>query len=87
MPLRLRATVSAREMSNNSFSKMAGFLYHAFRKGRSGGFLNAAPAGFEVVGDTEHIGIADHPDDIVIVVAGGPGIHSQFLPTAFSKRP
>jgi hypothetical protein len=34
----------------------------------------------------ERIGIADYPEDIVIVVAGGAGIHSQFLPTAFSKK-
>jgi hypothetical protein len=36
--------------------------------------------------DSAHIGIADDPDDILIVVAGGMGIHSQFLPTAFSKK-
>ncbi|HWP58153.1 MAG TPA: UGSC family (seleno)protein [Candidatus Acidoferrales bacterium] len=42
---------------------------------------------FELTGDSEHIGVADRPEDIVIVVAGGPGIHSQFLPTAFTRRP
>lgn len=57
-----------------------------FSEGTKRGILERRSRWFEVVGDTEHIGIADHPDDIVIVVAGGPGIHSQFLPTAFSKK-
>ncbi len=34
-----------------------------------------------------HIGIADHPAHIHIVVAGGAGIHSQFVPTSFSYNP
>jgi hypothetical protein len=42
---------------------------------------------FEEVGDVDHIGIADRPQDIHIVVAGGAGIHSLFVPTAFSYRP
>ena len=42
---------------------------------------------FAQVGDPNHIGIADRPTDINIVVAGGPGIHSLFVPTAFSYRP
>jgi hypothetical protein len=42
---------------------------------------------FAQVGDPNHIGIADRPDDISIVVAGGAGIHSLFVPTAFSYRP
>jgi hypothetical protein len=39
---------------------------------------------FEIANDPEHIGVADHPSHINIVVAGGPGIHSQFVPTSFS---
>ena len=39
---------------------------------------------FAEAGDPEHIGVADHPGDITIVVAGGAGIHSQFVPTSFS---
>src|ERR1700722_10741439 len=39
------------------------------------------------VGDPNHIGIADRPEDVHIVVAGGAGIHSLFVPTAFSYRP
>lgn len=42
---------------------------------------------FAEVGDPGHIGIADRPEDIHIVVAGGAGIHSLFVPTAFSHRP
>jgi len=35
----------------------------------------------------DHIGIADDPSHISIVVAGGAGIHSQFVPTSFSYGP
>jgi hypothetical protein len=42
---------------------------------------------FAEVRDPDHIGIADRPEDIHIVVAGGAGIHSLFVPTAFSYRP
>lgn len=42
---------------------------------------------FAEVGDPGHIGIADRPQDIHIVVAGGAGIHSLFVPTSFSYRP
>jgi hypothetical protein len=42
---------------------------------------------FEKAGDPEHIGVADHPSHINIIVAGGPGIHSQFVPTSFSYGP
>ena len=42
---------------------------------------------FAQAGDPEHIGIADHPAHIHIVVAGGAGIHSQFVPTSFSYNP
>jgi hypothetical protein len=39
---------------------------------------------FAQVNDPEHIGVADDPAHINIVVAGGAGIHSQFVPTSFS---
>jgi len=42
---------------------------------------------FATVGDKDHIGIADRPEDVHILVAGGAGIHSLFVPTAFSYRP
>ncbi len=42
---------------------------------------------FSKVNDPNHIGVADRPEDITIVVAGGAGIHSQFVPTSFSYHP
>jgi hypothetical protein len=42
---------------------------------------------FAQAGDPDHIGIADQPSHIHIVVAGGAGIHSQFVPTSFSYNP
>jgi len=42
---------------------------------------------FAEAGDPNHIGVADHPSHISIVVAGGAGIHSQFVPTSFSYHP
>jgi hypothetical protein len=42
---------------------------------------------FAEVGDPNHIGVADRAQDVNIVVAGGAGIHSLFVPTAFSFRP
>jgi hypothetical protein len=42
---------------------------------------------FEIAGDPNNIGVADRPEDVHILVAGGAGIHSLFVPTAFSYRP
>jgi hypothetical protein len=42
---------------------------------------------FSEVGDPDHIGVADRPDDVNVIVAGGAGIHSLFVPTAFSFHP
>ena len=42
---------------------------------------------FADAGDAGHIGVADHPSHVTIVVAGGAGIHSQFVPTSFSYNP
>lgn len=42
---------------------------------------------FEQANDPNRIGVADHPSHINIVVAGGAGIHSQFVPTSFSLGP
>jgi hypothetical protein len=51
------------------------------------GLLHRRSNWFATVGDDAHIGISDRPEDIVILVAGGPGIHSVFIPTSFSLRP
>jgi hypothetical protein len=42
---------------------------------------------FAEVGDPGNIGVADRPQDVSIIVAGGAGIHSLFVPTSFSYRP
>jgi hypothetical protein len=42
---------------------------------------------FAQVGDPDHIGVADRAQDVNIIVAGGAGIHSLFVPTAFSFHP
>jgi hypothetical protein len=42
---------------------------------------------FSEVGDPDHIGVADRAQDVSVVVAGGAGIHSLFVPTAFSFHP
>jgi hypothetical protein len=42
---------------------------------------------FAEAGDPEHIGVADRAEDVNVIVAGGAGIHSLFVPTAFSFRP
>jgi hypothetical protein len=57
-----------------------------FSEGTKRGILERRSRWFEVAGDPEHIGVADYPENITIVVAGGAGIHSQFVPTAFSKK-
>lgn len=42
---------------------------------------------FEQFPDADHIGVADDPSHVNIVVAGGAGIHSMFVPTSFSYHP
>jgi len=51
------------------------------------GLHHRRAAWFSKVNDPDHIGVADRPEDISIVVAGGAGIHSQFVPTSFSYHP
>jgi hypothetical protein len=51
------------------------------------GFHHRRARWFAEVGDSAHIGVADRAQDVNIVVAGGAGIHSLFVPTAFSYRP
>ena len=94
-PLFVLGPEHAGTLARDGFSKKAvkQFLFEhgriplsRFSEGTRRGIFERRSRWFEVVGDTDHIGIADHPEDITIVVAGGPGIHSQFLPTAFSKK-
>jgi len=71
----------------NYLFKKARIPLTRFAPGTQRGILERRARWFEVVRDSDHIGIADDPQHITIIVAGGAGIHSQFLPTSFSKRP
>jgi hypothetical protein len=42
---------------------------------------------FSEAGDVNNMGVADKASDVNVLVAGGAGIHSLFVPTAFSYRP
>ena len=42
---------------------------------------------FEQFPNADYIGVADDASHVSIVVAGGAGIHSQFIPTSFSHHP
>ena len=54
------------------------------RRGTSG---TGAPAGLPRSATRTISGLRTGPEDIYVVVAGGAGIHSLFVPTAFSYRP
>jgi hypothetical protein len=58
-----------------------------FAKRTVAGLRHRRARWFAETGDARHIGVADRPQDINIVVAGGAGIHSQFVPTSFSYEP
>ena len=58
-----------------------------FSKRTVAGLRHRRARWFAEAGDAKHIGVADRPQDINIVVAGGAGIHSQFVPTSFSYEP
>jgi hypothetical protein len=81
-----RGGFSKRDVKNFLFEK-ARIPLSRFAPGTRRGILERRARWFEVVRDPDHIGVADDPQHITIVVAGGAGIHSQFLPTSFSKRP
>ena len=38
------------------------------------------------IGDDTEIHVADRPEDLLVVVAGGPGTHSIYLPTFGDSR-
>lgn len=58
-----------------------------FPRGTRRAIMERRARWFAEVGDATHIGVADRAEDFLIIVAGGHGIHSQFLPTAFSRGP
>ena len=95
-PLLVLGPEHAATLSRDGFTKQ-GVKAYLFEKARIP--LRRFPAGlrrairerrarwFAETGDAARIGVADRPEEILVVVAGGPGIHSQFLPTAFTHRP
>ena len=81
-----RDGVGKAELRNAIFER-ARIPLSRFAKRSVEGLRHRRSRWFAEVGDPDHIGIADRPEDINIVVAGGAGIHSLFVPTAFSYRP
>ena len=81
-----RDGIGKKEIQNAVFER-ARIPLSRFAKRSVTGLHHRRERWFAQVGDPNHIGIADRPGDINIVVAGGAGIHSLFVPTAFSYRP
>ena len=87
MPQRWRKTASARRKSAQAVFRHARIPLARFAKRTVEGLRHRRARWFSQVGDPDHIGVADRAEDVNIVVAGGAGIHSLFVPTAFSRRP
>jgi hypothetical protein len=81
-----RDGIGKKEIQNAVFER-ARIPLTRFAKRSVAGLHHRRARWFAEAGDPNHIGIADRADDINIVVAGGAGIHSLFVPTAFSYRP
>jgi hypothetical protein len=80
-----RDGIGKRNFQNALFERARIPLTH-FAKRSVRGLHHRRERWFAEAGDPDHIGIADRPEDIRVVVAGGAGIHSLFVPTAFSYR-
>ncbi|MGA7429138.1 MAG: hypothetical protein WBD33_07255 [Xanthobacteraceae bacterium] len=81
-----RDGIGKKEIRNAVFER-ARIPLSRFAKRSVEGLRHRRSRWFAEVGDPDHIGVADRPEDITVVVAGGAGIHSLFVPTAFSYRP
>jgi hypothetical protein len=75
-----------KEEIRNALFERARIPLTRFAKRSVEGLRHRRARWFAEVGDPNYIGIADRASDINIVVAGGAGIHSLFVPTAFSYR-
>jgi hypothetical protein len=94
-PLIILSPEHAAAIANSGYSKRKVKEY-LFEKGRipltafapktREGLLHRRSRWFERNIDSRCIGMADDADDITIIVAGGAGIHSQFLSTCFSRK-
>jgi hypothetical protein len=71
----------------NAIFERARIPLSRFAKRSVAGLKHRRSRWFAEVGDSENIGVTDRPQDVNIVVGGGAGIHSLFVPTAFSYRP
>jgi hypothetical protein len=78
--------IGKKEIQNAVFER-ARIPLARFAKRSVEGLRHRRARWFAEAGDPNHIGIADRAEDISIIVAGGAGIHSLFVPTAFSYRP
>ena len=81
-----RDGIGKRDIQNAVFER-ARIPLTRFAKRSAEGLKHRRSRWFSEVGDEKHIGVADKPGDVHIFVAGGAGIHSLFVPTAFSFRP
>jgi hypothetical protein len=81
-----RDGIGKKEFRNALFER-ARIPLTSFAKRSVHGLHHRRARWFAEVNDPNNIGIADRPEDINIIVAGGAGIHSLFVPTAFSYRP
>ena len=75
-----------REIQNAVFER-ARIPLTRFAKRSVAGLRHRRSRWFAQAGDAEAIGVTDRPQDLTIIVGGGAGIHSLFVPTAFSFRP
>jgi hypothetical protein len=79
----------ARILADHHFGKrdVQEYLFNAARipsgrwKGRALDGVNPRPRWFEALDDEMGIPMVDDPDDLHIVVVGGPGLHSCWIPT------
>jgi hypothetical protein len=79
----------ARTLADHHFGKrdVQEYLYNTARipygrwKGRALDGVNPRPRWFEALDDDMTIPMVDDPDDMHIVVVGGPGLHSCWIPT------
>jgi hypothetical protein len=95
-PLLVLSPEHASTLARDGYSKQD-IKQHVFEKARIpltrfakrtvAGLHHRRSRWFAEVGDPLHIGVADRAADVNIVVAGGAGIHSQFVPTSFSYHP
>lgn len=81
-----RDGINKKDIQNAVFER-ARIPFTRFARRSVEGLKHRRSRWFAEVGDAKQIGVADRPSDVHVLVAGGAGIHSLFIPTAFSFRP